>query len=490
MKKLLFESNEWNYDTIQRIYDAVEEIALKELKLDIYPNQIEIVTSEQMLDAYASIGLPIMWNHWSFGKRFARESNLYKKGFQSLAYELVINSNPCISYCMEDNTATMQTIVIAHAAMGHNHFFKNNNMFKEWTDADSILDYLVFAKNYISKCEEKYGLEKVEATLDAAHALQHNGIFKYKRPSKLNPEEDAKQQARREQEYQKQINDLWRTIPSNKKKSQEVEDPLPPLTENILYYLEKNSPVLETWQREILRIVRKLAQYFYPQGQTQVMNEGFASTVHYKIMNRLYEKDLIGDGAMQEFLKSHTSVLYQRTSFQNGYSGINPYALGFDIMADIERICSNPTAEDQEWFPHLIGENGWEVIKQAVQDFRDSSFILQYLSPAVIRKWRMITVSDHRDHYLVEKIHNQRGYREIRSWLSKSYENRDTEILVQPLNKRKTMTLELIRRDTPYQQLNTDSVDKMLQYVKFLWGYPVILIHYNKNDVLLKRYEK
>ncbi len=486
----LFDSNEWTYDTIRRIYDAVEEIGIRELCLDIYPNQIEIVTTEQMLDAYTSVGLPVMWNHWSFGKRFVRESTLYKKGMQGLAYELVINSNPCISYCMEDNTATMQTLVIAHAAMGHNHFFKNNCMFKEWTDAESILDYLVFAKNYINKCEEKYGLEKVEATLDAAHALQTNGIFKYKRPVKLNPEEESKKQEQREQEYQKQINDLWRTVPLNKNKNDEVtEEPKPP-TENVLYYLEKNSPVLETWQREILRIVRKLAQYFYPQSQTQVMNEGFASIVHYKIMNRLYEKDLIGDGTMQEFIKSHTSVLHQTSSFKSGYYGINPYALGFDIMNDIERICSNPTEEDREWFPHLIGENGWEVIKEAVKNFRDSSFILQYLSPNVIRKWKMILVSDQKDHYLVEKIHNQRGYREIRSWLSKSYENRDTEILVQPLDKRKTMTLELIRRDTPYQQFNTDTVDKMLQYIKFLWGYPVVLIHYNKHGVLLRRYEK
>jgi spore cortex formation protein SpoVR/YcgB (stage V sporulation) len=485
----LFNSNEWTYDTIQRIYDAVEEIGVKELGLNLYPNQIEIVTTEQMLDSYTSVGLPVMWNHWSFGKRFAYESNLYKKGMQGLAYELVINSNPCISYCMEDNTAAMQTLVIAHAAMGHNHFFKNNGIFKEWTDADSILDYLVFAKNYINKCEERYGVEKVEATLDAAHALQNNGIFKYKRPSKLNPEEECKQQQQRENEYQKQVSDLWRTLPEFKNKVTKTTNDEEQPTENILYYLEKNSPVLETWQREILRIVRKVAQYFYPQGQTQVMNEGFASIVHYKIMNRLYEKDLIGDGTMQEFLTSHTSVLYQRSSFQKGGGSINPYALGFDIMSDIERICSNPTDEDREWFPHLIGENGWEVIKDAVENYRDSSFILQYLSPTVIRKWRMITVTDQRDHYLVEKIHDQRGYKNIRSWLSKSYENRGTEVLVQPLNRRKTMTLELIRNDTPYQQFNTDSVDKMLQYMKFLWGYPVILMHYNQNGALLKRYD-
>ena len=132
--------------TIQRVHDAVEEIAHGELGLDIYPNQIEVINSEQMLDAYSSIGMPLFYKHWSFGKHFARNEALYRAGMQGLAYEIVINSNPCISYIMEENTATMQTLVIAHAAFGHNHFFKNNYLFKQWTDANGILDYLEFAK--------------------------------------------------------------------------------------------------------------------------------------------------------------------------------------------------------------------------------------------------------------------------------------------------------------------------------------------------------
>ena len=117
-------------------------IAVDELGLDVYPVQIEVITSEQMLDAYASVGLPLMYRHWSFGKRFAYHETLYRKGLQGLAYEIVINSNPCICYIMEENSMTMQTLVIAHAAFGHNHFFKNNYLFRQWTDAGGILDYL------------------------------------------------------------------------------------------------------------------------------------------------------------------------------------------------------------------------------------------------------------------------------------------------------------------------------------------------------------
>ncbi|RPI45652.1 MAG: SpoVR family protein, partial [Hyphomicrobiaceae bacterium] len=133
------------------------EVALGELGLDIYPNQIEVITAEQMLDAYSSIGMPLMYRHWSFGKRFAHDEAFYKRGMRSLAYELVINSDPCINYIMEENSMTMQALVLAHAAYGHNHFFKNNYQFRLWTQPDHIIDYLEFAKRYVAECEERHG---------------------------------------------------------------------------------------------------------------------------------------------------------------------------------------------------------------------------------------------------------------------------------------------------------------------------------------------
>src|SRR5438067_5604122 len=181
----LFTGPNWDFGSLRRVNDAIERIACDELGLDIYPVQIEVITSEQMLDAYSSVGLPLMYHHWSFGKRFAYHETLYRKGLQGLAYEIVINSNPVICYIMEENSMTMQTLVIAHAAFGHNHFFKNNYLFRQWTDADGILDYLNFAKGYIASCEERYGPVAVERTLDAAHALMSHGIFRFPGKKKL-----------------------------------------------------------------------------------------------------------------------------------------------------------------------------------------------------------------------------------------------------------------------------------------------------------------
>ena len=156
------------------------------------PHQIEVITSEQMMDAYSSVGMPINYTHWSFGKKFIETEQRYKQGQQGLAYEIVINSNPCIAYLMEENTITMQALVMAHACYGHNSFFKNNYLFRSWTDASSIVDYLLFARHYISQCEERYGVDEVERLLDSCHALMNYGVDRYKRPQKISLVEEKR----------------------------------------------------------------------------------------------------------------------------------------------------------------------------------------------------------------------------------------------------------------------------------------------------------
>ena len=211
---LLFEGSEWTFPLMQKAYDAVEKIALEDLGLNVFPNQIEVISAEQMLDAYCSVGMPLMYSHWSYGKRFVRDEMLYRKGYQALAYEIVINSNPCISYYMEENTMAMQTLVLAHAAFGHNHFFKNNYLFQHWTDPSGILDYLDFAKHYVADCEEKHGAVEVESVLDAAHALMGQGVFRYRRAAKLNLAEYERRRRERLADEETEYCDLWRTVPT------------------------------------------------------------------------------------------------------------------------------------------------------------------------------------------------------------------------------------------------------------------------------------
>jgi len=478
----LFTSSDWDFELLHRIMHECGIIARDELRLDTYPNQIEIITSEQMLDAYASTGLPVMYKHWSFGKRFSRERDNYTRGRSGLAYEIVINSQPCISYLMEENTACMQTLVIAHAAWGHNHFFKNNYMFKQWTDASSIIDYLVFARNYISNCEEKYGEEAVEQTINAAHALMMNGIDKYKRPQKLSLVKEKIRQREREEYIEKNINDLWRTVPKTTVTKLEDFDSsslLKQPEENILYFLEKNSPHLETWQREILRIVRKLAQYYYPQMATKVANEGTASFTHHYIMNRLYDKGLLTDGAMLEFIKSHTSVLMQPSYDSPYFSGLNPYYLGFEMLSDLKRMCINPDDEDRRFFPDLVGGNWVDTFLDAVANYRDESFIRQFLGPKVVRKMKLFKLHDDKkeETYLVKAIQDPQGFREIRSTLADSYEMDDwlQRVEVTDVDKKGDRTITLTYAKERGRTMS-ESWKPMLKYIKYLWGHKVKLV--------------
>jgi len=482
--KPLFESNDWNFETIQRIYDTVEEVAARELSLDVYPNQIEVITAEQMLDAYSSTGMPLLYNHWSFGKQFLVNEMLYRKGMRGLAYELVINSTPCISYIMEENSATMQTLVIAHAAFGHNHFFKNNYLFKQWTDAEGILDYLEFAKAYIAGCEERYGQLEVERLLDAAHALMRQGVHRYPRARARDLKAEAQREAERHAHQEQIYNDLWRTVPKGKtRKAEPAPDrrnllQLP--QENILYFLEKSAPRLQPWQREVLRITRLLAQYFYPQTQTKVMNEGTATYCHYRIMTGLHQAGHITDGAFMEFLQSHTNVVNQPMFDSGHYGGLNPYWVGYQMMEDIARICVEPTEEDRRWFPDFAGGGDVEgTLKHVWANYRDESFISQFLSPRLIRSWRLFQIADHeKDANLrVGAIHDERGYREIRRTLARQYDLswQEPDIQIVDVDLAGDRQLMLEHYVTDGVLLAEADADSVLQHLADLWGYGVSL---------------
>ena len=484
---LLYDGREWTFDKLKGVYDCVEDIALREMGLDVYPNQIEVITSEQMLDAYALVGLPIFYRHWSFGKRFAREEILYRKGYQGLAYEIVINSDPCICYIMEENSMTMQTLVLAHAAFGHNHFFKNNHLFRQWTDAKGILDYLAFARDFIARCEEREGIEAVERVLDAAHALQTQGINRYSRRQRRSlAEEIARERDRREYE-EITHNPLWSTVPGGAAAKEDIpladdeHDRIELPEENLLYFLEKHSPTLRGWEREILRIARVLSQYFYPQRQTKLMNEGCATFVHYEIMTRLHETGRIGDGDFLEFLHSHTAVVRQPGFDDPNFSGINPYALGYAMMRDIKRICTQPTDEDRAWFPAIAGNNDhMGTLKSIWADYRDESFILQFLSPQVIRDFRLFALRDAETEPELEvtAIHNDQGYRDLRAKLAQTYEvaHQDPEIQVAGADLMGSRRLVIEHRVHDGRRLDPKTLIKTLHHIRRLWGYPVRMV--------------
>lgn len=476
---LITSRTDWTEDLLQEIYAHIEDIAINDLKLDVYPNQIEIISAEQMIDAYASIGMPVHYNHWSFGKEFLENWTNYQKGKMGLAYEIVINSNPCISYLMEENNAIMQTLVIAHAAFGHNYVFKNNYLFKEWTAAGSIIDYLLFAKNYIRDCELKYGEDEVELVLDAAHALAQHGVDKSRRKykKKMSEEEAAAEEMRKANEEQQNLDIIIQKTGFRNHVEDEVELDLDLVgdEENLIYFIYKNAPSLEQWKREILRIVYKINQYFYPQGQTKTVNEGFATFTHCYIMEQLEKRGIISPDAMISVIDSNAGVIFQPPYTSRYYRGFNPYALGLSIYKDIRRICENPTDEDREWFPDLAGSDWREAIKVAASDYRDESFIEQYLSPHIIREMNLFSINVNGDKGIVKDISDEKGYREIRRDLAETYNriNYIPEIVVHSAKMKGDRTLVLEYRPFNGRALHSRYANETLEHIKLLWGYNV-----------------
>jgi len=491
--KRLASPSDWTFDLIELYFNEIRRTA-QSFGLDTYPVQLELISAEQMLDAYASVGMPVNYRHWSFGKQFIASEKNYRRGHMGLAYEIVINSDPCIAYLMEENTMPMQALVMAHACFGHNSFFKGNYLFRMWTDASSIIDYLVYAKSYISECEERHGIDAVEELLDACHALMHYGVDRYRRPQKISMVEEEMRRKDREAYLQQQVNDMWRTLPKTAGKQSKKEHrrfPEEP-QENLLYFIEKNAPLLEPWQREIVRIVRKIAQYFYPQRQTQVMNEGWATFWHYTLLNDMYDQGLLSDGFLIEILSSHTNVVFQPPVTHPGYSGINPYALGFNMFTDLRRICEKPTDEDRQWFPEIAGSDWRKTLDYAMRHFKDESFIGQYLSPNMMREFRLFSIVDDSTQKELEvaAIHDDSGYRRVREALSKQYDlgTREPNIQVWNVNLRGDRSLTL-RHSRHNDRPLDNGAEEVVKHVARLWGFRVRLESVDSHDRVLQHWE-
>jgi stage V sporulation protein R len=483
-----FSGSEWTLDDLL----AIEQLCARHAAhygLDTFPNQMEVITSEQMLDAYVSAGLPVNYAHWSFGKHYLIESAKYRSGANSLAYEIVINTNPCIAFLMEDNSLAMQALVIPHACFGHNSFSKGNYLFRQWTQPDAILDYMLFARNYIAECEERYGYDTVEQTLDALHSLRDQGLDRYKRPSKLDTRKERAEQAKRlyaAQEAMRQ-GEYYSLVPQAPETMSSAAVAALNPEENLLYFLEKHAPKLAPWQRELARIVRKIAQYFYPQRQTQVMNEGWATFWHHRLINDMYDAGQIDQGILLECLHSHTNVIRQPE-----YTRLNPYALGFAAWNEIKRVCEKPTDEDREYLPDIAGKDWLETFLDIMQNYRDESFLLQFVTPKLVRDLRLMHIQtrEGQDHWTVSHTAGQEGFKSIRSQLAAQYrlETWMPEISVVRYGRDSDRKLLLQYQSYQGRSLVEEQTVQTLKQLRTLWGFDVRLEAVDQHGSVLRSY--
>ena len=396
--------------------------------LDWFPLAYETCDYYEMIGSMAYHGMPSHYAHWSYGKSFERNHMMYNTGMQGLPYELIINSNPSLAYLMEENPMYLQVLIMAHC-IGHSDFFKNNITFSH-THPENILLRMRNAKRYVDSLIEdpSIGIEKVEKILDSAHALSLNVPRRYE---EYVPQKEQKRKIE---------NDIRDGLYDNSIYLPEASRvPIHPEV-NILSFIADVSPNLEEWERELINIVVEEAHYFMPQIRTKVMNEGWASFWHYRLMHDLN----LGSDMHIPFLKTHNEVIRPHEG------QVNPYWLGFHMFRKIEE------------------RYGLEECFIARESLNDESFIRQYLTQEDCEELELFSYSLHKDEYKIDDVGDEQGWKNIREDLIKQVGGNSIPlIMVDDIDESNVLCLV---HDHDGRDLELDYADAVCRHISALWG--------------------
>ena len=370
---------------LQRAIEEITEIA-KGFGLDFYPMRYEICPAE-IIYTFGAYGMPTRFSHWSFGKQFHKMKLHYDLGLSKI-YELVINSDPCYAFLLDSNSLIQNKLIVAHV-LAHCDFFKNNCRFQN-TKRDMVESMAATAER-IKHYEQVHGIKEVESFLDAILSIQEHIDPSLVRPKLQWSVDDEEEEI---EEAATPYDDLW-SLDEKKPKKQvkKLKKPFPPRPEkDILLFIEEHSRELEPWQRDILTMMREEMLYFWPQLETKIMNEGWASYWHQRIIREL---DLTSDEAI-EFAKLNAGVV------QPSKTGINPYYLGLKIFEDIEKRYNNPTEEMKKM--GVQPDSGREKMFEVREIESDISFIRNYLTKElVMREDLYLFQKQGRDYKIIDK---------------------------------------------------------------------------------------
>ncbi|WP_404448928.1 SpoVR family protein [Sutcliffiella horikoshii] len=372
--------------------DEITEIA-KGFGLDFYPMRYEICPAD-IIYTFGAYGMPTRFSHWSFGKQFHKMKLHYDLGLSKI-YELVINSNPCYAFLLDTNSLIQNKLIVAHV-LAHCDFFKNNCRFQN-TNRDMVESMAATAER-IKQYEQDYGKREVEDFLNAVLAIQEHidpSLVRSKLAWSMEDMEEEEEAPKRSSQY----DDLWnldernkpRAVPKKRKKK------FPPQPEkDILLFIEQYSSELEDWQRDILTMMREEMLYFWPQMETKIMNEGWASFWHQRILR---EMDLTSDEAL-EYAKLNAGVV------QPSKTSINPYYLGIKIFEDIEERYNNPT--ESMLRDGVKPGSGREKMFEVREVESDISFLRNYLNKdLVMREDMYLFQKQGKDYKIVDKAWEQ-----------------------------------------------------------------------------------
>jgi len=368
----------------------VEDVAANHYGLDMFECFYEMLDFDEVNMVASYGGFPVRYPHWKWGMEYERLSKSYEYGLHKI-YEMVINNDPCYAYLLESNSMTDQKLVMCHVS-GHNDFFKNNFCFQHTNRKmiDETANHATRVRRYI----DWYGVDVVEGFIDKC--LSIDNLIDFQRPFIKRKSDDVEPSSKdgapkakdglpllpTDREYMEDyINPSEFVEQQRERQRQEAEAkarfPVEPERDVMLFLLE-HAP-LTRWQRDVLDMIREEAYYFAPQGMTKIMNEGWASYWHAKLMT----EKMMEPSEVIEFADKHSGVVAM--SPQN----LNPYKLGIELFRDIEdrwnkgrfgkewNECDD-MAERRRWDKQT--GMGREKIFQVRQIYSDITFIDEFFT--------------------------------------------------------------------------------------------------------------
>jgi len=431
--------SDWTVADLQKWDDKICRVG-EDFGLDWFPIDYEIIDYAEMLGAMAYTGLPTHYRHWSYGKEYERTHTLYNMGQTGLPYEMIINSNPSIAYLMRENALYIHILTMAHC-VGHSDFFKQNRMFAHTDPANIIVSFKSAAKYVRQLIEDpSIGIDRVEKILDAAHSIKYQvprypGI-KYKSRAELI--EIEKDKMAENVNYSPDLSKV----------------PLRP-EYNLLRFIAENSKHLEEWERNLILIVEESSKYFIPQALTKVMNEGWACTIHQKIINELN----LPDSLYLPFIKLHNQVIRPHLG------QLNPYHLGYKL------------------FQKIIEEKGFEEAMTIREVHNDITFLRFYMDEEFMKDNNYFSYSfdKSKQSSVVDDISDGEGWENVRdAMIGNVGLNRLPVVFVDEVEKDNTLCL-VHEHDGRDVELNY--ARKVFEFIEILWGDNVKLITIVEDEI-------
>lgn len=469
-------------EKLKRFEKIIKKIA-KDFGLDFFETEFLIIPNEKMLEIMA-YHLPGNYSHWSFGRDYEILRTKYEHGF-GLPYEVVLNTRPSRAYLMENNPFVLNVLVMAHV-LSHGDFMKNNSYFRN-TRRD-MLTQAEAASERFTKYEQDHGIDIVEKTIDAAHAIQyHLGFSLFEKEKKDKKRPSKKKRSQRNLSSFDYLNEGSKEDKNKKENKKENERK----REDVIGFIAENSRKLKDWQKDVLFTIREQMHYLFPQIETKIMNEGWATYWHEKIMHELFKRKYLTDKDHGIFNYYHSRVI------ASNKLRLNPYLVGSFIFKDIEDRWNRGAFGDKykKLGPYSKAKynlnlgKGEEKIFEVRKVYNDQMFLREFLTKELVDKLELYIYKEMVNRQTGEKryVIVERNWKKIRDLLVRSRYFMFPVIVVDEKRTKKNepyLWLEHIFDGLP---LDEEYTQKTLEYIHFLWGAPVILLTYEIENSKVKK---